>query len=377
MKADSYGTFSEQQRANAGWRTALKGEVRCDACVYGKEESRSNGGANAITCKSLKVASKPNATCNMAICDVSPITTYPDNAMTQTTENHDLVLYDRHRIVGELKFYMSQSAEAMLEAGKRLIELKDNEPHGEFERIVEQELHLEVRTAQKMMKAAIKFMSPQLESKANALSLLGKTKLFELMSEDDGELAELADGGKLAGMTLDDIDRMTTRELKAKLRKTETDAFEELKKLRGELDAKDRKLKSRAEEISELKDKLDDKKVRQVDEDPMVIKREGYIKDLMNESINIHANISAALRQRCLAVLDAHDVGSHDEHARLVVSQALGLVANITRNLAIDLGINPNQLPETNLLEAMHGEGGASWQAVNEAMNAQGAEKNG
>ncbi len=148
-------------------------------------------------------------------------------------------------------------------------------------------------------------------------------------------------------------------------------ATEEAKKLKGELEAKDRKLKSRAEEISELKDKLDDKKAQQVDEDPMVIRREGYIKDLMTDSISIHASISAGLRQRCLAVFDAHDLGGNDEHARLVVSQALGLVANITRNLAIDLGINPNQLPETNLLEAMHGEGASSWQAVNAAMKEQ------
>ena len=40
--------------------------------------------------------------------------------------------YERDRIVHETKFYMAQSAEAMLEAGKRLIILKECEPHGDF-----------------------------------------------------------------------------------------------------------------------------------------------------------------------------------------------------------------------------------------------------
>lgn len=126
--------------------------------------------------------------------------------------------YDRSRVVNEARFYMAQSAEAMLEAGKRLIVLKENEPHGEFIEVVQQQLGLAPRTAQVMMQASIKYLSPALAPKAQALAHLGKTKLFELMTEDDDELAALADGGTVAGMTLDDIDRMTSRELKVALR---------------------------------------------------------------------------------------------------------------------------------------------------------------
>ena len=74
--------------------------------------------------------------------------------------------YERDRIVHEARFYMAQSAEAMLEAGKRLIILKENEPHGDFINIVESELSMSKRTAQVMMQASIKYLSPQLESKA-------------------------------------------------------------------------------------------------------------------------------------------------------------------------------------------------------------------
>ncbi len=45
---------------------------------------------------------------------------------------------------------------------------------------------------------------------------------------DDEELDALADGGTVAGATLDDIDRMTSRELKAALREArETNAAQQ------------------------------------------------------------------------------------------------------------------------------------------------------
>lgn len=151
--------------------------------------------------------------------------------------------YERTRVIHEAKFYMSQSAEAMLEAGKRLVILKENEPHGDFTEIVTNHLGMAERTARLIMQAAMKYCSPQLETKRQALAVLGKTKLFELMTEDDEELAELAEGGTVAGMTLDDIDRMTSRELRKALRESKEDL------------AASRKLNAeKSQEINELKE---------------------------------------------------------------------------------------------------------------------------
>ncbi|MDR5611047.1 MULTISPECIES: DUF3102 domain-containing protein [unclassified Arsenophonus] len=145
--------------------------------------------------------------------------------------------YERERIVHEARFYMAQSAEAMLEAGKRLIILKENEPHGEFVNIVTSQLGLAERTAQIMMKASLKYLSPQLGGKAQTFAALGKAKLYELMLEDDEDLAELAEGGTIAGLTLDEVDRMSVRELKAKLRETR-DSLEASRRLANEKDQK-------------------------------------------------------------------------------------------------------------------------------------------
>ncbi|ENA7966831.1 DUF3102 domain-containing protein [Salmonella enterica] len=178
----------------------------------------------------------------------------PDNLSIELNEitQHRLAImeqfgeglpYERARIVHEARFYMAQSAEAMLEAGKRLVILKENEAHGDFIEIVESQLGLHERAAQRMMKASLKYMSPKLESKATTLSALGKSKLFELMTEDDEELAELAEGSTIAGMTLDDIDRMSVRELRKALRESKEDL------------AASRKLNAeKSQEINELKE---------------------------------------------------------------------------------------------------------------------------
>ena len=125
--------------------------------------------------------------------------------------------YERSRLVSETRFYMGQSAEAMLEAGKRLIQLKENEPHGEFAEIITERLGINERTARAMMQAAAKYLAPQLEAKRQTFAVLGRSKLFDLMTESDDDLAELADGGTLAGHSLSEISAMTNRELKKAL----------------------------------------------------------------------------------------------------------------------------------------------------------------
>lgn len=159
--------------------------------------------------------------------------------------------YDRSRIVSEARFFLAQSAESMLEAGKRLILLKENEPHGEFVELLEQRLGLNARSAQKLMQAAAKYLAPAITSKASAPTLLGlgRAKLLELVAEPDEDIAALADGGTLAGMTIDEIDAMSSRELREALRKER----EARKKDAG---AKDKVIQRKEGKISELEEQL-------------------------------------------------------------------------------------------------------------------------
>ncbi|MBL4838412.1 MAG: hypothetical protein JKY34_12630 [Kordiimonadaceae bacterium] len=131
--------------------------------------------------------------------------------------------YEQSRLMNETRFYLTQSADSMLEAGKRLIIMKEHEPHGTFQHLVENDLQIEPRLARKMMQAAVKFLSPRLASKRNTFSLLGKSKIYELMLEDEDDLEELAEGGTFLGMDMDDIERMSSRELRKVLRDRRAD----------------------------------------------------------------------------------------------------------------------------------------------------------
>src|SRR5690606_1446833 len=86
------------------------------------------------------------------------------------------------------------------------------------------------RVARRMMQASIRYLGSDLGgAKRSTLSVLGKSKLYELMVLDDEELDELSEGGTVAGLKKDDIEYMSARELRAKLREAREDAAAKLR----------------------------------------------------------------------------------------------------------------------------------------------------
>jgi hypothetical protein len=151
----------------------------------------------------------------------------------------DGVVYDRLRIVDRAKFYMEQGAVAMLEAGKCLIQIKEFEEHGDFIAIVES-LGLHERVARRMMAASVKVLAADEKDRPKLLTM-SRQKLYDLTVLDDEEIKELAKGRTVAGITLDEIDAMSTRELRAKLREAQ-----------GDLEAKDRLLDQKNKKLDKL-----------------------------------------------------------------------------------------------------------------------------
>jgi hypothetical protein len=158
----------------------------------------------------------------------------------------DNLPYDKTRLENECRFFLQESATSMLEAGKRLILIKEHEEHGNFEASLDR-IGIAHRTAQKMMQASIKFSG----AKAPALALLGKAKMFELMVEESEDLEALAEGRTIAGLKLDDIDKMTTRELAAALRKERQRRKEEDEINQRLLESKDQKLNQLEKALTE------------------------------------------------------------------------------------------------------------------------------
>ena len=95
------------------------------------------------------------------------------------------------------------------------------------------------------MNATLRFIDPKMKQVQPKLMDLGKSKLLELLVEDDDSLIELVDGGDINGHTLDDIDRMTRNELRAALRESRETA-----------DAKDKVIADKNKKVDELAEKL-------------------------------------------------------------------------------------------------------------------------
>lgn len=138
----------------------------------------------------------------------------------------------------EIRFYQQRTVESCMEIGKRLLLVKEQTPHGEFNKRIEI-LNFTPRMAQKFMSAVLKF------SKTNSSSLLQKagnqTKLLELVMLDDDEIELINEGGSIGDVNLDTIETMSVRELKKALRDAKAD-----------IEAKEQVIKTKDQRANEL-----------------------------------------------------------------------------------------------------------------------------
>lgn len=254
---------------------------------------------------------------------------------TQIAERYgDGTPYERHRVVSETRFFMGQSAEAMLETGKRLILIKENEPHGDFVEIVEQQLGIDRRAAQKMMQAAVKFLNPRIGSKAPPVALLGKSKLFVLMAEADDDLAELAAGGTLAGATLDDMQRMTRNELQTALREAKQTAT-----------AKDRLAAEDAAQIRTLREKLAAPWVPPEGSLAETQQQQSILDAMNGHVLGAQMNI-LQLATLVDGVFRSNAPERVHEFARAMLDYVANIVADLNRTHGIEMGMYERIVPE-------------------------------
>lgn len=137
----------------------------------------------------------------------------------------------------EIRFYQRRTVEACMELGKRLLILRELAPE-DFRQRAEL-LGLDYTMATRFMGAAVKFAkvaAPQLLAAAG-----NQSKLLELLVLDGDEIEALEAGESARGITLDDVDTMSMRELRAALREVREDG-----------EAKDRLIADKNIKIDEL-----------------------------------------------------------------------------------------------------------------------------
>jgi len=130
--------------------------------------------------------------------------------------------YNLHVTLERAKFYKEQMGLSLIELGKQVELLKAHEGHGHFDIVLEQ-LGLSWRAANYAAAASQKFGNSQ------TFANLDRSKMMALTVLDDDSIKTLEDGGNLKGVgTLDDVERMTVRELRAALRAEKKKRKEEI-----------------------------------------------------------------------------------------------------------------------------------------------------
>ena len=130
--------------------------------------------------------------------------------------------YNLHVCLEKARMYQDQMASGMLGLGAQLLLIKENEQHGNFMAAVE-ELSLSQSAANYAMAAARKFgvNSPTVGN-------LGNSKIRALTVLDDDSIRKLEDGDEVDGIgTIDDIAKMSIRELRSALRKEKQERKDE------------------------------------------------------------------------------------------------------------------------------------------------------
>ncbi len=151
--------------------------------------------------------------------------------------------YNLHVVMERAKFYQAQAANSLIELGKTIILLKAHEEHGQFLLAIEK-LDISERSARYAMAAAQRFGNRQ------SIADLGRTKMMALTVLDDDSIQTLEDSGSLKGVgSLDEIEKMTVRELKAALRA-------EKKKRKEERDAQEAAISQKEQKLNELEQEL-------------------------------------------------------------------------------------------------------------------------
>lgn len=250
--------------------------------------------------------------------------------------------FNQERVEAEIALCLTQVNHLFWETGIRLIQIKENLQHGDFLQSLAR-LDIARRTATGLMRGALKYANGQslahLTQAANS-----KTKLLELAFLDDDDLQALNDGETVAGLTLDDVERMTTRELKAALRKTRADAEESLKIKDNIIATKDKRLNEMDEKLASIQLK------KQAEPKPApVFKPVGTdeLDALQKLTIDINAKIGAELHI-ALDKFYAAFGGLADvpRPMRLAAAQSIGLLLTTLNDVSDFFLITPETEPE-------------------------------
>lgn len=215
------------------------------------------------------------------------------------------VPYDAERYIAHAQGIVASMGSQAFELGRILLTLKEHCDAGGFSAAV-QRIGVAPRFAQKCMQAAVKFQGEA--GRELIASRLNNAQLLELVSEDDGDIETLAKGGKIAGLTIDDIERMTSRQLREALRNERREREEERSAFEQQIDRKDKKANRLERDLKRL-----ERSELRVQADALLQEVDATIVDIMS----MHTVLTDGVRALHQLYREARAKPDADVHQRL------------------------------------------------------------
>lgn len=188
----------------------------------------------------------------------------------------ELTEFNIEKTTAEILMLKEQTAQNIIEIGKRLMKVKENLGHGNFGEYLKNKVEFSRQTANRFMSIAREF------SNCSAMSNLGSTKLFFLAGLDEEDRQEV--------MQENDIEEMTTRELeqavkeKKEIKKQleeEKEYSEELQEAIKEKETQIRNLQNEIKNISKPEVQVVEKKIiKEVVPEALVLEKQALEDEL-------------------------------------------------------------------------------------------------
>ena len=188
----------------------------------------------------------------------------------------ELTEFNIEKTTAEILILKDQTAQNIIEIGKRLIEVKENLEHGEFKSWLKKKVKFTERSAQRFMQIGREF------SNATSLSHLGSTKLFLLAGLDEEDRQEL--------IQENNVEDMTTRELEQAV-KEKKEITKQLKieqeysnELQESIKEKERQIRTLQNEIEKIqipeKEIIEKEVIKEVVPENLILEKQALEKEL-------------------------------------------------------------------------------------------------
>lgn len=188
----------------------------------------------------------------------------------------ELTEFNIEKTTAEILILKDQTAQNIIEIGKRLIEVKENLPHGEFTKWLEERIDISHRTANNFMKVAKTFSNSQ------SLANLGSTKLFLLAGLEEEDRQEVIQENNVEDMTTRELELIVKekKEIKKQLEE-EQEYSEELQQAIKEKESQIRALKNEIKNIQIPEKEIIEKEVvKEVVPENLILEKQSLEKEL-------------------------------------------------------------------------------------------------